>query len=355
MAWTDDPLTAGNIFINKVHFTELHYRLWELYTDASLTADTYANFSVSKFPEFKADEVNVSWDEPQVRNDWIYEIRNAINNNDLLDAYGYDNLAELLTEAFGQSNWTDVNLIADETFIRNDHIIELRQALDKLEAVVETVDFQERWIDPNPIYKGTYPNQYVWTTTEDSLLRYGGLWYSIIATHTTYFNVSADDGIDHTIHDPNYWAGGYYIDYIGDDKWGMSNDDVEFEVNATAGNVIGTTTIGHVTITLYLYIDGISSYGISYSIAWNHPTWSQIDSATHKWINVGGVSKMVRNLRDDFTSKFPSLVWDGAHKRIKMYVYYAAGSYQRITLPYQDWGGTTSVHLGKIYLRSKPV
>ena len=134
--WTDDPLTAGNIFYDKVHYTELHAALWQLYTDAGLTTDPFDTWKITTFPEFYTD-IGLIW-KPQVRNDWIYELRNGINNSSLLSSAGYSDLADLLNTAIGQSDWIDPILTAGQTFVRNDHIEELRLAMDNLEITGET-------------------------------------------------------------------------------------------------------------------------------------------------------------------------------------------------------------------------
>ena len=132
--WTDDPLTAGNIYRDKVHFTELHAALWQIYTDAVLTEDTFDTWKVLIFPEFYSDAS--IYFKPYIRNDWIYEIRTAINNSGLLAASGYSDLADLLDTAIGQSNWTDTTLNAGRTFVRNNHIEDLRSAIDNLVPTV---------------------------------------------------------------------------------------------------------------------------------------------------------------------------------------------------------------------------
>ena len=136
MAWTDDPLQAGwsGDWYDKVHYTELHSALWTIYTDAGLTSDDFDTWKAVTFPEFYTDET--TW-KPYIRNDWVYEIRDAIDNGDLLDYYGYDSLEELLLVAIEQTEWTDPELIAGQTFIRNNHIEDLRNAIDNLTEIVK--------------------------------------------------------------------------------------------------------------------------------------------------------------------------------------------------------------------------
>lgn len=129
MAWTNDPLTAGNIYWNKVHFTDLHETLYAKYVEAGLTADTFVVWSLAIFTEFYTDESSF---KSYIRNDWIYEIRNAIGASGILSVCGYSSLAELLNVAIGQTNWTDPILTAGNTYIRNDHIEELRSAIGML-------------------------------------------------------------------------------------------------------------------------------------------------------------------------------------------------------------------------------
>ena len=135
MAWTDDPLTAGSIFYNKVHYTELHYALWTLYTDAGLTSDDFDTWKVGIFSEFYTDEI---FYKPYIRNDWIEEIRIALENESFISACGYSDKADMLNDILGQDDWTDPILVAEHTFIRNDHIEELRQVMDNLTP--ETVE-----------------------------------------------------------------------------------------------------------------------------------------------------------------------------------------------------------------------
>ena len=120
--WTDDPLTAGNIYFDKVHFTELHEALYSLFVEAGLVPEDYFHtFKDAWFPAFYTSE-EAYW-KPYIRNDWIYELRDTATYSELLISCGYTDIwnlkRDMLNDILGQEDWTDPVLVADETFIRN--------------------------------------------------------------------------------------------------------------------------------------------------------------------------------------------------------------------------------------------